>query len=1022
MMLGRQIDAVWHTGLVAFGKEYFFDGGAGIEAGVVGRTRFGNPLTQATLGRTSQTREAFEAWNRTQMARSFGPSDYHVLRNNCNHYTDAAAKFLCGPNASAPPEVMEQVEVFLSTPMGRMLQPMIENMMSGFSGNRGGQSSAPIAPPAPPDWQVTPKTLDQISDLAEEEGGFEALKTIRTVLNNIASHPGEAKYRTLRLSNERVQRSVGRFPGAVAVLKEAGFETDAAGAMLTFTKEHVSANLITAVSEGLEIAEQLQAAMQLSHSEHHDPTPPQAPQAKWRQWIGKAASNAGPAGAEADGRPLFIARSVSGGKCAPHLGETVAFVTEGNVETAGRGEYLVFTPNRGDWVSLTGRPNAIPKDAVRLGSWRGGDVYAGVGRHEGGAHPGMVGLHFDGCVIPFGGSGVHCWNYQIVVCKEGVSSADGSEEDLPVCGPLINASELLSFSPVDVDPALCTVPLRTVSFKYDHKGPALLVCHDMCGGYTPADVSPFGADRGDDAMYRMRHWDMVDVFVYFSHQFVTIPPLGWVVASHAHGVKCLGTLIAEGQSGADSLSALLRTPEGVSHAVRQMVSVMEVYGFDGWFINIEVNIPAGVVPLFAQFLKELTSMCHMANPASIVLNYDSVTTNGMVKFQNRLNEHNSVFFDSCDGIFTNYWWEKGCPRISSRNSNGRAADVYHGIDVFGRKTYGGGGFDCGTALSAIAEGGVSCALFAPGWSWEEHGRGGRAAFESADDRLWSGIRKHITAVATIASLPFSTTFNVGCGANIYLYGSADSGKWFDIASTTPLPVLPLKARGAGTLTSTLSSTDAYDGGSCLALSITGAGMCIAQMFVSEFTAPEVLSLEIVVKGGNIGLLLAVTEADGAAKNYVLHPAPNAPADAPNMRNFGCKEFACGGWTRRGWTLQGVRGVKVKTVSLVLLASDPNVVTESALGGLSIFGGARTEHSQLALKGTFVRSGGIATVRLQGFGGGGAGGARIAYADVFAAGKWKGRTHTGIFKAELASCTVCPFFKENTFFPPPQKKY
>lgn len=93
-----------------------------------------------------------------------------------------------------------------------------------------------------------------------------------------------------------------------------------------------------------------------------------------------------------------------------------------------------------------------------------------------------------------------------------------------------------------------------------------------------------------------------------------------------------------------------------------------------------------------------------------------------------LNERNEAFFRASDGIFTNYCWKEDEPARSAARAEAAAGadgnrsrrwDVFMGIDCFGRNTYGGGGFDCDVALRAIRQSGVSAALFAPGWVWEE---------------------------------------------------------------------------------------------------------------------------------------------------------------------------------------------------------------------------------------------------------------------------------------------------------------
>lgn len=52
-----------------------------------------------------------------------------------------------------------------------------------------------------------------------------------------------------------------------------------------------------------------------------------------------------------------------------------------------------------------------------------------------------------------------------------------------------------------------------------------------------------------------------------------------------------------------------------------------------------------------------------------------------------------VFFDACDGLFTNYNWKEEHLERTRRLAGPRHTDIYVGIDVFARGDVIGGGFD-----------------------------------------------------------------------------------------------------------------------------------------------------------------------------------------------------------------------------------------------------------------------------------------------------------------------------------------
>eukprot|EP01147_Barroeca_monosierra_P001484 gene1484-4642_t len=129
-ILGRRFEALWHTSIVVFGREFFF--GGGIQQAIPGKTVAGHPKETVSLGITEIPEWMFVQFLQSLETR-FNVESYHLIKNNCNHFTEEAARFLTGK--SIPEKVTQLPEEFLSTHLGQMLAPMIDQMFQQLGGN-----------------------------------------------------------------------------------------------------------------------------------------------------------------------------------------------------------------------------------------------------------------------------------------------------------------------------------------------------------------------------------------------------------------------------------------------------------------------------------------------------------------------------------------------------------------------------------------------------------------------------------------------------------------------------------------------------------------------------------------------------------------------------------------------------------------------------------------------------------------------------------------------------------------------
>ncbi|KAA8539540.1 hypothetical protein F0562_026232 [Nyssa sinensis] len=315
--------------------------------------------------------------------------------------------------------------------------------------------------------------------------------------------------------------------------------------------------------------------------------------------------------------------------------------------------------------------------------------------------------------------------------------------------------------------------------------PRILVCHDMAGGYSD-DKWVQGGTNAD--AYAIWHWYLIDVFVYFSHSLVTLPPPCWINAAHKHGVKVLGTFITEWDEGRVIANALLSTKESAQMYAERLTELAVALGFDGWLINMEVKLDVGKIPNLKEFVSHLTQTMHFSVPGSLVIWYDSITVNGDLKWQDQLNAHNKHFFDICDGIFVNYTWKENYPKLSAAIAGDRKFDVYMGIDVFGRGSYGGGQWNTNVALDVLKKDGVSAAIFAPGWVYETKQP---PDFQTAQNRWWALVEKSWGILQNFPRvLPFYSNFDQGHGYQFTIDGGQVlNNPWNNISSQSFQPFI-----------------------------------------------------------------------------------------------------------------------------------------------------------------------------------------------------------------------------------------
>uniref|UniRef100_A0A1J3CL91 mannosyl-glycoprotein endo-beta-N-acetylglucosaminidase n=1 Tax=Noccaea caerulescens TaxID=107243 RepID=A0A1J3CL91_NOCCA len=460
--------------------------------------------------------------------------------------------------------------------------------------------------------------------------------------------------------------------------------------------------------------------------------------------------------------------------------------------------------------------------------------------------------------------------------SEAVPLLDLSKPSSPISFPIKTLQDLKSRSYLDsfhFQFNRSTVPLRRNSDGLPNR-PRVLVCHDMKGGYVD-DKWIQGCEN--DAGYAIWHWYLMDIFVYFSHSLVTLPPPCWTNTAHRHGVKVLGTFITEWDEGKATCKEMLATKESAQLYAERLAELSTALAFDGWLINIENEIDEEQIPNLKEFVSHLTKVLHLSTPGALVIWYDSVTIHGHLKWQDRLTEKNKPFFDLCDGIFINYTWKESYPKLSAEVAGDRKFDVYMGIDVFGRGSFGGGQWTVNAALDLLKTNNVSAAIFAPGWVYET---AQPPNFHTAQNKWWSLVEKSWGIVQTYPQfLPFYSDFNQGFGHHVSLEGRQFSdAPWYNISCQSLQPLLEFNEDNKDIIQVTVDAREAsYNGGGNIAFRgiLEGDAYFTARLFKPHLqlsSSPITISYSVKSdETSKLGILLSFSSPLHETKSILLMP-------------------------------------------------------------------------------------------------------------------------------------------------------
>ena len=191
----------------------------------------------------------------------------------------------------------------------------------------------------------------------------------------------------------------------------------------------------------------------------------------------------------------------------------------------------------------------------------------------------------------------------------------------------------------------------------------------------------------EEKMYFCDYFQYVHTLVYFSHKLVCCPPPTWTNTLHRSGVKVLGTFLIEPHTPA--IDRLFAQTEGHFDVAKKLAAMAQVFGFDGWLLNIEKEFAASVDDCVGNMIAFIENLNTLLGPEGNVVWYDALNGKNEVEYQNGLTLENAKFATAAGALFTNYEWAETEILNSSIAAQWYEIDtenVFFGIDVWAQNT------------------------------------------------------------------------------------------------------------------------------------------------------------------------------------------------------------------------------------------------------------------------------------------------------------------------------------------------